>query len=159
MYYAHEAKKKYGQLEQLLEEQQQQERQYRPQKQNVTNYATSKKQRFKNFSKKRYSIVNEDEDENSEGKGEGEVESENEDHEVAFLKVQKRKKKPTATAENEEPTNGYHLIIFVFFSCAFVFCLTFSVPLFRWLEYDGCCVCFFDFSLFSLSLVPLTRSH
>ena len=47
-----------------------------------------------------------------------------------------------------------------FFSCAFVFCcLTFSVPLFRWLEHDGCCVCFFVFSLFSLSLVPLTRSH
>ena len=45
-------------------------------------------------------------------------------------------------------------------SCAFVFCcLTFSVPLFRWLEHDGCCVCFFVFSLFSLSLVSLTRSH
>ena len=56
---------------------------------------------------------------------------------------------------------GYHLIDFiVFFSCRFVFfCLTFSVPLFRWLEHDGCCVCFFVFSLFSLSLVPLTRSH
>ena len=49
---------------------------------------------------------------------------------------------------------------FCFFSCAFVFCcLTFSVPLFRWLEHDGCCVCFFVFSLFSLSLVPLARSH
>ena len=51
----------------------------------------------------------------------------------------------------------------IFFSCAFVFCcLTFSVPLFRWLEHDGCygcCVCFFVFSLFSLSLVHLTRSH
>ena len=46
------------------------------------------------------------------------------------------------------------------FSCAFAFCcLTFLVPLFRWLEHDGCCVCFFVFSLFSLSLVPLTRSH
>ena len=55
---------------------------------------------------------------------------------------------------------GYHLTVVVFFSCAFVFCcLTFSVPLFRWLEHDGCCVCFFVFSLFSLSLVPLTRSH
>ena len=49
---------------------------------------------------------------------------------------------------------------FVFLSCAFVFCcLTFSVPLCRWLELDGCCVCFFVFSLFSLSLAPLTRSH
>ena len=47
-----------------------------------------------------------------------------------------------------------------FFSCAFVFCvLTFSVPLFRLLKHDGCYVCFFVFSLFSLSLVPLTRSH
>ena len=43
-----------------------------------------------------------------------------------------------------------------FFSCAFVFCcLMFWVPLFWWLEHDGCCVCFFVFSLFSLSLVPL----
>ena len=44
--------------------------------------------------------------------------------------------------------------------CVFVFCcLTFSVPLFRWLEDDGCCVYFFVFSLFSFSLVPLTRSY
>ena len=28
-----------------------------------------------------------------------------------------------------------------------------------WLEDDGCCVCFFVFLLFSLSLVPLTRSY
>ena len=49
---------------------------------------------------------------------------------------------------------------FRFFSCAFVFCcLTFSVLLFRWLEHGCCCVCFFVFSLFSLSLVPLTRSR
>ena len=54
----------------------------------------------------------------------------------------------------------YHLIFAFFLSCAFVFCcLTFSVPLFRWLEHDDCCVCFFVFSLFSLSLLPLTRSH
>ena len=105
MYYAHEAlKKKYGQLEQLLEEQQQQQGQYRPQKQDVTNYATYKKQRFKNSLKKRYYIVDEDEDENDKGEGEGEVEGENEDEEVEFVKVQKRKKKPTAAAENEEPT-------------------------------------------------------
>ena len=44
--------------------------------------------------------------------------------------------------------------------CAFVFCcLTFSVPLFRWLGRDSCCVSFIVFSLFSLSLVPLTRSY
>ena len=49
---------------------------------------------------------------------------------------------------------------FCLFSCAFVFCfLMFSVPLFRCLEHDGCCVCFCIFSLFSLSLVPLTRSY
>ena len=41
----------------------------------------------------------------------------------------------------------------------FVFCcLTLSVSLFRWLEY-GCCICFFVFSLFPLSLVPSTRSY
>ena len=40
----------------------------------------------------------------------------------------------------------------------FVFCcLTFSVPLFRWLERDGWCVCFFVFSLFSSSLIPLSK--
>ena len=51
-------------------------------------------------------------------------------------------------------------IIWFSFSCAFVFCcLLFSVPLLRWLEDDGCCVYFFVFSLFSLSLVPLTRSY
>ena len=47
-----------------------------------------------------------------------------------------------------------------FFSCAFVFCsLMFSVPLFRWLVHDGYCACFFVFSLFSLSLVPVTGSY
>ena len=49
---------------------------------------------------------------------------------------------------------------FCFFSCAFVFCcLTFSDPLFRWLQDDRCCAWFFVFSLFSLSLVSLTRSY
>ena len=42
---------------------------------------------------------------------------------------------------------GYNLIAFVVVVfCAFVFCcLMFLVPLFRWLEHDGCCVflCFF----------------
>ena len=54
---------------------------------------------------------------------------------------------------------GWFFCFFVF-SYLFVFCcLTFSVPLFSWLEHDGCCVCFFVFSLFSLSLVPLSRSY
>ena len=50
---------------------------------------------------------------------------------------------------------------FCLFSCAFVFCcLMFSVPLFRWLEHDGFCVCFFVLFCFCfLSLVLLTRSH
>ena len=57
---------------------------------------------------------------------------------------------------------GYHLIVcffvgffldfcflFLFFSYIFVFCcLTLSVPLFRQLEHDGSCVCFFAFSFF-----------
>ena len=52
------------------------------------------------------------------------------------------------------------ILQFLFFSYAFAFCcLTFSVPLFRGLEDDGCCVGFLVFSLFSLSLVPLTRSY
>ena len=55
---------------------------------------------------------------------------------------------------------GYYVKVFFFCCCSFIFCcLSFSVPLFRWLEYDGCYVCFFVFSLFSLSLVPLTRSY
>ena len=44
---------------------------------------------------------------------------------------------------------GVHLKVFVvvvFY--IFVFCcLTFSVPLFRWVEHDGCCACFFVFFL------------
>ena len=56
--------------------------------------------------------------------------------------------------------SSYHVVVVVAFSYAFVFCcLTFSVPLFRWLEHDGFCVCFFVFSLFSLSLVPLSWSY
>lgn len=54
--------------------------------------------------------------------------------------------------------HGYHLRVFVFFSSAFLSCsLTFSVSLFRWLLHDGCYISFSVFSLFSLSLVPLTR--
>ena len=59
--------------------------------------------------------------------------------------------------------DGYHLMVFVVvfqFFLVFVFCcLTFSVPLFRWLEHDGCCLSFFVFSLLSLSLVPLSMSY
>ena len=43
--------------------------------------------------------------------------------------------------------------LFLFF-LSFVFCLMFPVPLFKWPEHD---VCWGFFSIFSLSLVPLTR--
>ena len=37
-------------------------------------------------------------------------------------------------------------IIIELLTCAFVFCfITFSVPLRRWLEHNGCCVCFYVF--------------
>ena len=49
---------------------------------------------------------------------------------------------------------------FCFFSCPFAFCsVTYSVHSLWWQEHDHCCVCFSAFSLFSLSLVPLTRSY
>ena len=49
---------------------------------------------------------------------------------------------------------------FSVFSYVFVFCcLMFSVPLFSLLEHDGCCVCFFVFTLISFFLVPLSRSY
>ena len=54
--------------------------------------------------------------------------------------------------------NKYYLK--VFFPCAFVFCsLMLSVPFFKWLEHDSCCVCFCASYLFSLSPVPLTKSY
>ena len=49
---------------------------------------------------------------------------------------------------------GYRFTIF--FACASViFSLTLSVPFFRWLEHNGCCLCFFDFTLFLLWFKPL----
>ena len=55
---------------------------------------------------------------------------------------------------------GYHfLAFFFFFFLVSVFCcFTFSVLLSSWLKDHGCCVCLFVFSLFSLSLVLLSRS-
>ena len=51
------------------------------------------------------------------------------------------------------------ILLFLFFSCAFLFCcLTFSVPLIRWLEHDGSCVSFFVFFLI-FCLLPLTRIY
>ena len=35
----------------------------------------------------------------------------------------------------------------------------FSITLFRWEGHDGCCVCFFAFSLSSLSLVTFISSY
>ena len=54
---------------------------------------------------------------------------------------------------------GYYLIVF-FFTCVFVFCsLVSSVSFSKWPEHDSFCVCLFVYYLFSLSLVPLTRSY
>ena len=47
----------------------------------------------------------------------------------------------------------------VFFICVFVFWSLMSCLFFKWVEHDSCCVCFFVYYLFSLSLVPLTRSY
>ena len=45
-----------------------------------------------------------------------------------------------------------------FFLCFCIFFCHVLSPLFRWLEHDGCYVCFFDF-LFSSSLAPLIKSY
>ena len=55
------------------------------------------------------------------------------------------------------PGGGYYLI--VFFICAFVFCSLMSCLLFKWVEHDSCCFCFFVYHLFSLPLVYLTSSY
>ena len=55
---------------------------------------------------------------------------------------------------------GYYLIAFLFvFICTFVFWPTMSCLFFKCVEHDSCCVCFFVYYLFSLSLVLLTRSY
>ena len=44
---------------------------------------------------------------------------------------------------------GLGIILSIVFPCAFlIFSLTFSVPWHRWLEHDGCCLCFFAFNFF-----------
>ena len=53
---------------------------------------------------------------------------------------------------------GCYLIVY-FFICAFFFWSLMSCLFFNWVEHDSCCVCFFVYYLFSLSLVPLTRSY
>ena len=52
---------------------------------------------------------------------------------------------------------GYYLIVVWVFLLVFrslMSCLFFKVT-----RHDSCCVCFFVYYLFSLSLVPLTRSY
>ena len=51
---------------------------------------------------------------------------------------------------------GYLIVFFIF---AFVFRSLMSYLFFKLVEHDSCCVCFFFYYLFSLSLVPLTRSY
>ena len=59
-----------------------------------------------------------------------------------------------------ETGSGYYLIAIVFLTWAVVFCsLMSSVSFFKWLEHDSCCVCFFVYCLFSLSLVSLSWSY
>ena len=53
---------------------------------------------------------------------------------------------------------GYYLSLSFFF-CAFVFWSLMSFFFFKCVEHDSCCVCFFVYYLFSLSLVLLTRSY
>ena len=49
--------------------------------------------------------------------------------------------------------------IISFFTCTFVFwCLIYCL-FFNWVEHDSYCVCFFVYYLFSLSLVPWTKSY
>ena len=46
---------------------------------------------------------------------------------------------------------GITLQFLFFFPCAFVFrSVTFSVPLFRWIEHDGCCLFLYFVCLWSL---------
>ena len=52
----------------------------------------------------------------------------------------------------------YLFFVFVFI-CALVFWSLMPCVFFKWVEHDSCCVCFFVYYLFSLSLVPLTRSY
>ena len=44
--------------------------------------------------------------------------------------------------------------LFFFYLCPLMSCL-----FFKRVEHDSCCVCFFVYYLFSLSLVPLTKSY
>ena len=52
---------------------------------------------------------------------------------------------------------GYYLIVF-FFTCAFVL-FSHVLSLFKWVDHDSCCVCFFVYYLFSFSPASLTRSY
>ena len=54
------------------------------------------------------------------------------------------------------------LLFFSFFFFHLCFRPLFShvlCPFFKWLQHDSCCLCFFVFYLFSLSMVPLTRIY
>ena len=47
---------------------------------------------------------------------------------------------------------------FCFLICVFVFCSLMSCLFFNRVQHDSCCVCFFVYYWFSLSLVPFTKS-
>ena len=54
---------------------------------------------------------------------------------------------------------GYYLIVCFFLLVLLSFVLSCPVSFFKWAEHDSCCVCFFVYHLFPLSLLPLTRSY
>ena len=56
-------------------------------------------------------------------------------------------------------SQGLAIISYFVFICAYVFWSLVSCLFFKWVEHDSCCVCFFVYYLFSLFLVPLTRSY
>ena len=58
-----------------------------------------------------------------------------------------------------ETGHGYYLIVYFILICAFVFWSLLSCLFFKYVEPDSCCVCFFVYYLFSLSLIPLTASY
>ena len=54
----------------------------------------------------------------------------------------------------------YYLIVFFFFLIMLLyFVLSCPVSFFKWVKHDRCCICFFVYYFFSLSLVPLPRSY
>ena len=56
-------------------------------------------------------------------------------------------------------TGGGYYLIFFLLHVLLPFVLSCPVSFFKWVEHDSCCVCFYVYYFFSLSLVPLPRSY